>query len=98
MKQKINIRNDKIIVDKLSEVIYNVIRTEMERGFEWLTNLKKVRQEQGLTQKQLAEMSGVPRISIARYESGIVTPGGTNLIRLASVLKCPAEELLKKAG
>ena len=63
-----------------------------------MTNLKKVRKSQGLTQKQLAEVSGVPRISIARYESGVVTPGGANLIRLATALKCPAEELLKKAG
>lgn len=63
-----------------------------------MTNLKKIRQEQGLTQQQLAELSGVSRISIVRYESGDVVPGGTNLIKLSNALKCSAENLLKKAG
>jgi transcriptional regulator with XRE-family HTH domain len=63
-----------------------------------LTKLKEIRKGAGLTQSQLSEISGVPKVSIVRYESGIVTPGGKNLILLAKALKCSAEELLKKAG
>lgn len=63
-----------------------------------MTNLKKIRKERGLTQNELAEISGVSRISIVRYESGIVVPGGINLVKLAEALQCPAEVLIKKAG
>ena len=76
---------------------YNVITSDKEGGLS-LTKLKQIRQEKKLTQIQLAELSGAPRINITRYESGIVTPGGKNLIKLAEALECPAEELLKEVG
>lgn len=60
-----------------------------------MTNLKLARRQQGLTQKELSELSGVPRISIARYESGVVTPGGANLVKLSEALKVSAEYLME---
>lgn len=63
-----------------------------------MTKLKEIRRQRGLTQVQLSELSGVSKISIVRYESGTVTPGGKNLMKLSTVLQCPAEELIKKAG
>jgi len=63
------------------------------------TNLREIRKQRGLTQKELSEKSGVARISIARYESGKVIPGALNLMKLAKAMECNAEEIItKKAG
>lgn len=99
MKQKINIKNDIFLLDKVSVVIYNHIRSETEGGARVATNLREIRKQRGLTQNQLAEKSGVARINIARYESGEVIPGALNLMKLAEALECNAEEILgRKAG
>ena len=59
-------------------------------------NLKKVRNEQGLSQQELAEKSGVSRITISRLETGELkeTNAGT-LVKLAKVLQVSINELVK---
>lgn len=37
-----------------------------------MIDIKKIRKAEGLTQQQMAEITGVKRCSIARLESGIV--------------------------
>lgn len=59
-----------------------------------MVNLRCIRQARGMTQKQLAEASGVPRVCIARYESGRHYPSMRNAERIASVLGCAIEELI----
>ena len=44
--------------------------------------LRLARRRKGLTQRQLAERSGVPQPAIARIESGTVTPRVDSLERL----------------
>lgn len=62
-------------------------------------NLKNIRKQRGLTQRELAEKAGISRITIARYETGVTTPGSINLFRLAKALECTAEEIMmQKAG
>ena len=46
-------------------------------------SLKELREYKGLTQKGLAEATGVPRQSISVYERGEVAPTITQAIRLA---------------
>lgn len=53
-----------------------------------------IRRERGLNQDELAELSTLSRISIARYESGRVEPGAKALARIASALEVPTDVLL----
>lgn len=61
-------------------------------------NLREVRKAHGLTQEQLSAVSGVNRVSIAKYESGKSTPSLQTAERLATALGVTIDELMKKAG
>ena len=56
--------------------------------------LKILRVMKGYTQQRLSEVSGVPRICIARYESGEYTPSIKNGKLLAAALGCTIDELV----
>lgn len=57
-------------------------------------NLRRLRDDRGLTQEQLAAKSGVSRVTIARIESGLVpSPGLDVMTSLASALACPLQTL-----
>lgn len=58
-------------------------------------NLRRLREERGLSQKALAELAGITQpTSIARYEAGRVTPRPGVVSDLASVLKVKVDDLL----
>lgn len=57
-------------------------------------NLKYVREQRGLTQGQLAKLSGVPRSTVANVETGAANPTLVVLARLAMALQLSLEELL----
>lgn len=48
--------------------------------------IKTIRKEKGLTQKQLAELSGLLEPTIRKYESGKVQPKSENLNKIANAL------------
>lgn len=58
--------------------------------------IKKLRKEKGLTQVELSEIAHVPRICIARYESGEHKPGMGNAQKLAAALGVTVDELIGK--
>ena len=60
--------------------------------------LKEIRIARGMSQNELAKVSGVHRVSIARYEIGKLSPNAKNLIRLSNALGVTIDELMKKAG
>lgn len=60
-----------------------------------ISKLRKVRKAQGMTQRRLAILSGVDRVSIARYETGRVSPNIRNLSKLADALGVPVDELVE---
>lgn len=49
-------------------------------------NLARRREERGMTQRELAEVSGVPKGSIGNYEAGHYLPRIGNILKLAKVL------------
>ena len=49
-------------------------------------NLARRREERGMTQRELAEISGVPKGSIGNYEAGHYLPRIGNILKLAKVL------------
>ena len=64
-----------------------------------MTNLKRIRNESGLTQSQLAEASGVNVRMIQHYEQGVKdinTAGALTVYKLAQALNCTVEDLLEK--
>lgn len=63
-----------------------------------MTNLQRIRKEQGLTQKQLAEKSGVPLKMIQKYESGERNINHARLLtvtNLALALKVRTSDLIE---
>lgn len=76
-------------VDKMNE-LYRTTKSE--------TNLKLARQKAGLSQRELAELSGVPLRTLQQYEQGqkdINKAQVQYLVMLAQVLCCDIKELLE---
>lgn len=57
-------------------------------------NIRKIRKEKGLTQKQLFELSGIAEVTIRKYESGRITPKNPQVERLASAMNVSPVEIL----
>ena len=56
-------------------------------------NIKRIRNAQNLTQKQLGELCHMPDSAIRKYESGRQKPKYETLQRLASALNCSVDYL-----
>lgn len=55
------------------------------------------REERGLTQKDLAKISGVNASTISRIESGVVYPDKETILKIAAGYEIDPEELLAKS-
>jgi transcriptional regulator with XRE-family HTH domain len=60
-------------------------------------NVKRIRQEKGLTQEQLAELSGFSQQYISGLEQGRRNPTVVSLYELATALGVSHMELLRSA-
>ena len=56
--------------------------------------IKELREKRNLNQYELAELSNLNRVTIAKYESGKVEPGAKALARIADALEVSADEIL----
>ncbi len=61
-------------------------------------NVKRLRERRGLTQQELAELSSVPRPTIANLESGTANPTLLVLLKVADSLGATIEELVAASG
>lgn len=59
--------------------------------------LSKLRKENNYTQEQLAEVLGVSRQAISKWESGVTYPETEKLIRISELFHCSVDYLLKDA-
>lgn len=57
-------------------------------------NIRKLREQRGLTQQQLSKASGVPRPTWANLETGSANPTLSVLVRVAQALGVSIEELI----
>lgn len=57
-------------------------------------NIRQLRKDKKLTQKQLAEKAGLAEISIRRYEKGTNEPSTKILKKIANALETPIETIL----
>lgn len=58
------------------------------------TVLRRLREERGWTQKDLAEAAGICRQQISLYEWNDVMPRRKNLVKLAKALGCSLDRLM----
>ncbi len=58
--------------------------------------ITKLRKEQNLTQEQLADILGVSRQSVSKWESNIAYPETDKLIRMGELFDCSMDYLLKE--
>lgn len=73
--------------------------TELPPDAAYSTKLEKIRCERGMTQKQLAEKSGIAQQNISMYENNdrtrnIMSAKLNTLMRLAEALGCQVEDLI----
>jgi transcriptional regulator with XRE-family HTH domain len=71
---------------------------EMELAANLGTRIKALRDEQRLSQRQLAEKALISKSMIAKYENGLHLAPVTVLVRLARVLGVTVDQLLGYAG
>lgn len=63
------------------------------------SNIKKARENVGLTQQELADASGVSYSTITKLEAGVIkNPTIEHLIKIASVLKVTVDSLINYEG
>ena len=56
--------------------------------------LKKVMKKNGITQRELSDMSGIPEHCISRYVSGERVPHVKNLVKLTKALNTTTDYLV----
>lgn len=56
-------------------------------------NIKKYRENKGLTQTELAEQLGISQPLIARYENDTKMPTALTIAALANVLNCTTDQI-----
>ena len=80
-------------IDKVNNFRYNV--NVIQKGDDKVNTVAERRKEAGLTQKQLANLLGLKRSSISKWENGASKPRAETLKKLADLLNCTVDELLK---
>ncbi|HEX4355789.1 MAG TPA: XRE family transcriptional regulator [Polyangiales bacterium] len=65
-----------------------------EASFHLAANIRTLRETRGLTQQQMAKLTGVPRATLANLESGGSNPTLSVLVRVAAALQIRIEELI----
>ena len=60
-----------------------------------LTDLERMRRDAGLTQGELAELLGVDRSTVAKWETGKSTPRLPTLVEMARLYGCSVEKLIR---
>lgn len=58
--------------------------------------IRDLRIKAGLTQQQLADVVGVDRVAVARWESGAALPRASKLPMIAETLNCTIDDLFKE--
>ena len=70
----------------------------IHKGVKRISKIAEVRRAHEMTQAQLAKVSGVHRVTIARYESGATSPTIRSLEKLAEAMGVPVSDLIDRKG
>ena len=58
--------------------------------------IKELRQEKGLSQRELAKETGIKQANISRWEAGLVVPNINDVWTLANFFDCSIDYLVGK--
>ena len=61
-----------------------------------MINIKKIREEKGILQTELAEKLNINQSAVAAWETGKAFPRTERLREIASILGCTVDELLEE--
>ena len=76
------------------DIIIWVVTYPKQKGVKKISKLADVRKNKGLSQAKLAEMSGVHRVTIARFETGASTITAATARKLASALGVAVDDII----
>lgn len=65
-----------------------------EWKYRFATNLKIIMIDRGHNQRTFAEALGVNESTVSRYLSGLMTPTGPMLTKIANVLRCEVSDFM----
>lgn len=80
-------------MDKARPAFYNESRGKGAKAMTIGEKIRQRRREKGLTQDALANALEISRQAVAKWESGQSAPATENLLKLATLLEVPLEEL-----
>lgn len=63
-----------------------------------MTDIKKIREKRGITQKELAAKLNVSPSTVSQWENGLRNPSLVNVKRVSNILHCTTDELLNSVG
>lgn len=63
-----------------------------------IANLRTIRKLRGMTQEELAKVSGIHRVTIAKYEAMTVDPTVEAAEKIANALGCTVNDLIRRDG
>ena len=66
--------------------------TEQEASVEFRQRLRRLMTQQGVSQLELSELTGIPQSTISNYLTGKFLPGFYNMDKIAKALKCSIDE------
>lgn len=58
-------------------------------------NLRYLLDEKHLSQRELAEKSGITEVTVSRYINGTRIPNGNTVVKLSDALECSCDDILK---
>ena len=58
------------------------------------SNMRNRRNELGLTQAEVSQLSGIPQPRVSALERGTMAPSITTIAKIAEALRCPPSALL----
>lgn len=61
-----------------------------------MTNVKKLREKAGITQKEFADLLEVGQSTVAMWETGENAPRTDKLPKIAEILQCSIDDLFQK--
>ena len=59
-------------------------------------SIRKLRRDKGLSQFELAELLGINQSAVAQWETGKTAPNFKRLKKLAEILDCSVDDLMKE--
>lgn len=63
-----------------------------------MNNLKVIRESKQMSQCELSKMLGVSQGAISQWESGECLPRAELLPKIASILECSIDDLMRESG